>query len=273
MFALLGSVMLHTLAIVVFDFRFAIPEKESRVLHVQLVPQSSTTNTEQANPKQELDDQTVAVDSDTSNSPQELDSPPSRVMQEISVVESQSEAHFQSESNIRQAAAQESQTLTDRTALSAVAVGQNPNPKLSIQDLVSAGAAIAREQSNEQNVRNITGDDVTNTEEEYYLKAWLKKVQEIGQINYPREAVENKLYGKLRLYVSLNPDGSVKETRVIRSSGHKVLDEAAIHIVELAAPFSSFPKSMRESIDLLEIVREWEFRKETLVPATDTKED
>ena len=142
-----------------------------------------------------------------------------------------------------------------------------------MHELLKAATAIAREQSSEQTVRNIEDDDATNTEEEFYLKAWLKKVQEIGQLNYPQEAVEKKLYGKLRLYVSIKPDGSVKETRVVRSSGHEVLDEAAKDMVNLASPFSVFPPSMRESMDLLEIVREWEFRKEALVPSTDPDED
>ncbi len=82
-------------------------------------------------------------------------------------------------------------------------------------------------------------------------------------MNYPSEAVEKKLYGTLSLYVSIAPDGSLVETRVLESSGHEVLDKAAVDIVKLAAPFAPFPASIAQDTELLEIVREWEFRKGT----------
>lgn len=265
--------MVHTLVLAVFDLRFQTSEKESRVLNIQLVPQSSSVSAEQEHPANELDDQHITRDSDASNTPQTLAIHTPTDAQEIDIVETQEKALLQQKSSIDLVATPESLQVSNSLADSEVSVEQSPIPKLSIQDLVNVGAAIAREQANDENIRNIAVDETMNVEEEYYLKAWLKKVQEIGQLNYPQEAVEKKLYGKLRLYVSLDPDGSVEETRVLRSSGHDVLDEAAIHIVELAAPFSPFPSSMRASYDLLEIVREWEFRKEALVPATNTEED
>ena len=272
-FALLGSVLLHALALAVFDLRFETSERESRVLNVQLVPQSASVSMEQEHLIEELDNQKIIPDSDMSNTPKEPAIQTPTDMREIAIVEAQEKALLQPDRSINQAAPQGSQQVSNTEADSEAAIEQNPIPSLSIQDLVNVGVAIAREQENDENIRNITGDEATNTEEQYYLKAWLKKVQEIGQLNYPQEAVEKKLYGKLRLYVSLNPDGSVEETRVLRSSGHDVLDEAAIHIVELAAPFSPFPNSMREAYDLLEIVREWEFRKEALIPDTNNEED
>lgn len=92
-----------------------------------------------------------------------------------------------------------------------------------------------------------------------YLEAWRKKVERIGNLNYPDEAKRKRLHGNLVLHVALRPDGSVLKIRVVRSSGHKVLDDAAVRIVKLAAPYSPFPKAIREEVDILDITRSWQF--------------
>ena len=92
-----------------------------------------------------------------------------------------------------------------------------------------------------------------------YLDAWRRKVERIGNLNYPDEAIRQKLYGNLILSVSVRADGSIEQIRVLHSSGHKVLDDAAIRIVRLAAPFSPFPQAIREESDILDITRTWQF--------------
>jgi protein TonB len=67
------------------------------------------------------------------------------------------------------------------------------------------------------------------------------------------------LSGNLSLDVSLRQDGTVKEINIRRSSGHKVLDEAAIEIVKLAAPFAPFPNSSKKEVDILHVTRTWKF--------------
>ncbi len=92
-----------------------------------------------------------------------------------------------------------------------------------------------------------------------YLTTWRKKVERIGNLNYPDQAKRKKLYGDLLLHVALRADGSVQKIRVVRSSGHKVLDDAAIRIVRLAAPFGAFPPEIRKRVDILDITRTWQF--------------
>jgi protein TonB len=84
-------------------------------------------------------------------------------------------------------------------------------------------------------------------------------VERVGNLNYPDEAKRMKLYGDLLLHVSLRADGSVKQIRVVRSSGHKVLDDAAVRIVRLASPFAPFPAEIRKEVDILDITRTWQF--------------
>ena len=90
-------------------------------------------------------------------------------------------------------------------------------------------------------------------------------MERIGNLNYPDEAKRQRLYGNLILHVAVKKDGSVEQVRVLHSSGHKLLDDAAIRIVRLAAPYSPFPQEIREETDVLDITRTWQFlRSNTL---------
>lgn len=95
-----------------------------------------------------------------------------------------------------------------------------------------------------------------------YVEAWRQKVEKVGNLNYPAAAKEQRLYGRLQLTVSIRSDGSVEKIELNRSSGHKVLDEAAQRIVELAAPYAVFPDDVREDTDIIEITRTWTFTRE-----------
>jgi protein TonB len=92
-----------------------------------------------------------------------------------------------------------------------------------------------------------------------YMEAWRAKVERVGNLNYPDEARKRKLSGSLILDVALNPDGSVNEIVIRKSSGSNILDDAAIRIVHLAAPFSPFPDNIRKDTDILHITRTWQF--------------
>jgi protein TonB len=94
-----------------------------------------------------------------------------------------------------------------------------------------------------------------------YLGAWARKVENIGNINYPQAAKDQHLYGNLILDVAVRADGSVERVQILRSSGHPLLDQAAIDIVNLAAPYSPFPPDIAAETDVLDIVRTWQFQR------------
>lgn len=91
-----------------------------------------------------------------------------------------------------------------------------------------------------------------------YQEIWRRKVMRIGQINYPEEARQQKIFGQLRLAVQIQRDGTLKSVEIIHSSGQKVLDDAAIRIVRMAAPYMPFPPSLK-GYDVIEIIRTWRF--------------
>ena len=92
-----------------------------------------------------------------------------------------------------------------------------------------------------------------------YVEEWRQKIERVGTLNYPQEARQQKIYGSLKLTVSIKPDGSVNDIEVNRSSGYKILDAAAIRIVQLSAPFERFPPDIQTDTDILSITRTWTF--------------
>jgi protein TonB len=107
----------------------------------------------------------------------------------------------------------------------------------------------------------MTSASTKQNDDALYLDNWRKRIEAIGNLNYPQEASSAGIYGTLRLMVSLQPDGSVQDIRILRSSGERVLDEAAVNIVRLAAPFEPFPTELRARVDVLEIIRTWQFHR------------
>ena len=84
-------------------------------------------------------------------------------------------------------------------------------------------------------------------------------MERIGKMNFPDQAKRQKLSGSLIMAVTINKDGSIKSINIRQSSGHKILDDGAVRIVRLAAPFARFPEDIRKEADELVITRTWVF--------------
>lgn len=142
-----------------------------------------------------------------------------------------------------------------------------PVPAVRGLDLLDSAAAVARleaeidrnlEQLAKRPRRKFIGARVQEYRYAQYVEDWRLKIERVGTLNYP-EAARGKLYGSLMLSVSIRADGAVDAIAVRRSSGHKLLDEAAVRIVRLAAPFAPFPPDIRKDTDIIEITRTWTF--------------
>lgn len=94
-----------------------------------------------------------------------------------------------------------------------------------------------------------------------YVEDWRLKIERIGELNYPQAARDQKAYGSLVVTVSIKASGLLEKVEINRPSGWKILDEAALHIVRLAAPFAPFPADISTDTDILSITRTWTFTR------------
>ncbi|HEX7325728.1 MAG TPA: TonB family protein [Rhodanobacteraceae bacterium] len=95
-----------------------------------------------------------------------------------------------------------------------------------------------------------------------YQVAWVRRIERIGNLNYPDAARRRHLFGNVVLSVTLGRDGHVRGVTVNVSSGHPVLDDAAVRIVHLAAPLPPIPHDKDAAgnpITELVITRTWQF--------------
>lgn len=122
-----------------------------------------------------------------------------------------------------------------------------------------------REYSQQPRTRRLTA--ALQSSEAEWLQNWRQRVETIGNRNYPEASSRYGIYGALRLLVAIRHDGSIEDIEILRSSGHAVLDEAAIRILHLAAPFAAFPAELREQAERVEIVRTWKFQQNRLSSA------
>ena len=129
-------------------------------------------------------------------------------------------------------------------------------------DRLEAQIAKQQEEYQKRPKRRFLGVRAKATDDALYLEAWRQKVERIGNMNYPSAARNQKLYGRLQLTVSIRSDGSIEGIEIDKSSGSKVLDNAAINIVKLAAPYSKFSAKMKKTTDILGITRTWTFTNE-----------
>ncbi|WP_085580829.1 MULTISPECIES: energy transducer TonB [unclassified Pseudomonas] len=130
-------------------------------------------------------------------------------------------------------------------------------------DIASLEAELAHEQqlyAKRPRIHRLSAASTMRDKGAWYKDEWRKKVERIGNLNYPDEARRQQIYGNLRLMVSINRDGSLYEVMVLESSGQPLLDQAAQRIVRLAAPFAPFTGDLSD-IDRLEIIRTWKFAR------------
>lgn len=148
----------------------------------------------------------------------------------------------------------------DETPMEAVDSPLTQNYEALAKEIASLEARIARERqalAKSPRVKRLTSVSTKTADEAAYLNMWRQKVERIGNANYPA----GDLHGNLRMLVVINWDGKLKDIRILESSGHKALDDAALRIVRIASPFQDFPVEMRKKYDQLEIIRTWKFTR------------
>lgn len=117
---------------------------------------------------------------------------------------------------------------------------------------------------NEENARPKRRYISPATREEVYAIYYdqlRRKVEERGTRNFP-ENQGKKLYGELTMNITVDAEGRVVDTEVVRPSSSKVLDRRAVAIVAAASPFGRFNPAMRRSADQIVITSHFKFTRE-----------
>jgi protein TonB len=97
-----------------------------------------------------------------------------------------------------------------------------------------------------------------------YVDKWRQRIEKVGTEHFPDEARRQKIFGSLLLTVSIRANGTVEKVEIERSSGYRILDAAALRVIELAGPFPPFPSAIRREFDVLSITRNWSFTRADL---------
>lgn len=130
------------------------------------------------------------------------------------------------------------------------------------EEIASLQARLDRQRqaiANRPRVYRMTSVSTKSAIDAAYNLKWSSKVEFVGNRNFPQQALEQRIFGSLRLLTVLNPDGTIDRVEIRQSSGQKILDDAALQIVHLAAPFEPFPAELRKKFDKIEIIRTWHF--------------
>ena len=179
------------------------------------------------------------------------------------------------EGRVRQLEAEAKELMTQMQAQAQVEKPQVQPPGAvqadkSARDLVEKSLEIQRLEAQirreyqayqERPKRKFVGARATEYRFARYVDEWRRKIERIGNLNYPEEARSRGIHGSLQLTVAIRADGEVESVEINRSSGHQVLDQAAVRIVRLAAPFARFPDDIRVDTDILHITRTWTFTR------------
>lgn len=140
--------------------------------------------------------------------------------------------------------------------------GEQIDAPMQSPEIASLRAKLDRERqelANKPRIRRLTSVSTKASYDAAYLSSWTQTVETVGNENFPAEALNNAIFGSLRVAVLLDRFGNVKRVEILQSSGHRILDDATRQIVRLAGPFQPLPKEMLEHADQLEIIRTWRF--------------
>lgn len=268
--ALLFSLMLHAILILGIGFHFAKPAPSLPTLDVTLINTSNTQSPKQADFLAQANN-AGGGNSDKAHRPGAPFSGPLPVTQSgIAPREMLPAApQQQTESGPRiittthdsdTTVAQQRDTRTEpppREQVASVPVQQRLEMARLAQEVRDEQEAYARRPR-----RKFISANTRSVADAAYQVAWVQRIERIGNLNYPDAARRRHLHGDVVLSVTIGTDGQVRDARVYSSSGYRVLDDAAMRIVHLAAPFPPIPReqdTQGHRITELVITRTWQF--------------
>ena len=273
-FTLFVALALHAVLVLGLTFAPESPPRQAEVLEITLSQFDDQKDPEEA----DFLAATSQIGSGTEEERQELTSPVIAEQQAAVVQEAQPEPQSMPEPVPEQARAvvvstrsplqQRQETSPDEPVVrEETPVRDNRSLMERSLEIASLEARFDEQQrayAKRPRVLQVTAVSSLRSSHAWYVQNWVTKVTQVGNLHYPQEARRGGIYGNLRMLVALRSDGSIREITVLESSGNSVLDDAAIRIVRMAAPFAPFPPEMAAQTDQLEIIRTWSFQRRGL---------
>ncbi|MFO8142741.1 MAG: energy transducer TonB [Marinobacter sp.] len=273
-FTLFMALAVHAIVVLGITFAPELPRSSAQTMEITL----SRFADEQAPEKADFLAQTSQQGSGTEDEPRELTTPePADISQpELAQVQPEPQTTTRPQPRDERAVVQSKSAAPRQVQQPEAKTEPDPEPlpraertslmerSLEIASLEARFDAQQQAYARKPRVMRVTAASTLKSSNAWYVQNWVSKVTRIGNINYPAEARQAGIHGNLRMLVSLKKDGTIKEVAILHSSGSTVLDDAAIRIVRMAAPFAPFPAEMQQEVDELEIIRTWSFQQRGL---------
>ena len=128
------------------------------------------------------------------------------------------------------------------------------------KELSSQAIGISQESKNSSQsfkIKKLQANSIVNSEEAVYLNLWQRKIETTGDKIISNK--ENYLDGKVQIMASIDMNGNLINSKILVSSGNRLIDDMAINILEESAPFAPFNNEMSNQYSVLEIIRDWNF--------------
>ena len=128
------------------------------------------------------------------------------------------------------------------------------------KELYSQAIGISQESKNSSQsfkIKKLQANSIVNSEEAVYLNLWQRKIETTGDKIISNK--ENYLDGRVQIMASIDMNGNLINSKILVSSGNRLIDDMAINILEESAPFAPFNNDMSNQYSVLEIIRDWNF--------------
>lgn len=261
-YALLFALVIHAIIIVGIGFRLERTEAPSPTIEVTLARHQSEKSPEESDYIAQFNQE----GSGTSENRKEMTTDRLAPLESTVFRETEFIQPVEEQMQRKQAAEQEVLTSINESSQSRLQAedetvdgGVQTNPQ-TLEEIASLRAKLAIQRQSYSKIPRkliLTAASARASDHAEYLRQWIEWVEQVGNENYPEEARRKQIYGAIRLAVTLERDGNVAGVEILSSSGQRVLDQAAIRIVRMAAPFAPIPSSIKE--DQVEVIRTWNF--------------
>ena len=244
-------------------FQFTMPQQQGSVQDIAVTIRPSEKSVEHADFLAQADQQGSGQYKDKHKTSTEIAPAPETQtageqaqLHELEMIQQQRELHFEEKVLMTVLSWQKQSEEQERKKAKEQFESQYQAKAAMIASLEAQYLRRQQDYSRQQSIKTVDGIQAKRDASAAYLEKFREKVELYGNRYYPEQA--KQLAGEVQLMVILNAEGGIRAIRLLESSGHAILDEAAKNSVRRGAPFGRFDKNM-QNISELRIVRTWRF--------------